>query len=138
MRSLVALALVAAVAGCAHRGTPNANPDPQPVVGTYRLAGINHRALPTTSPTEPNVTVYAGQLTLDRGNGYVLQLWARNAPQLPALERVMRGSYSVAGNTLSFSATESGGGSTTWRYFSAGGRLSLKDQRGNQFDFVLR
>jgi hypothetical protein len=142
MRALTAVLLLAA-AGCAsaHR---KGNPDLPPVSGAYRLVAIDHHALPATSPTEPNVIVRDGQLILDRSDAFTLTLVAQNAPQLPALQRSVRGTYSVAGDRVTFSPMQAdagagmGAGGMTYRYWFAGGRFILRDTTGHEYEFSTR
>jgi hypothetical protein len=141
MRPLVAALLLATAAACAsaHR---KGEPDLPPVTGAYRLVAIDHRALPATSPTEPNVIVHGGQLILDRSNAFTLTLLAQNAPQLPGLQRNVRGTYSVAGDRLTLSPTRTepgtgiGAGGMTYRYWFAGGRFLLRDAQGHEYEFA--
>src|SRR3954465_13881143 len=87
MRSFAAVLLVLAAA-CATGGKPG---EPPSIVGSYVLTRIDNRALPTYSPTEPNVRVERGTLVLGRAGAFVLSLTARNSPQLPPEERSIRG-----------------------------------------------
>lgn len=137
----VAAALLVATGACAtgHRGN---HPYEQPsVIGTYTLTGINHRGLPASSPLDPTAIVQGGQLILDRSQTFTLTLYSRGGPQLPALARVTRGNYAVAGDNITFAPTEVGSGAIgamSYRYTYAGGRLILRDPNGNELSFTLR
>ena len=96
MRTLAATALLVLAAACA-TGKPG---EPPSIVGNYLLTRIDNRALPTYSPTEPNVTVERGTLILGRGGAFSLTLVARSSPQFPPAERSIRGSYTMSGDSL--------------------------------------
>jgi hypothetical protein len=133
MRKL-AVALLFAVAACA-TGKRGESPS---IVGSYVLTRIDNRALPTYSPTEPNVTVVRGTLILGSGGAFGLSLTARNSPQLPPAERTIRGSYEVAGDTLTVTPTDGGPATMVYRAMRAGVQLTLRDAQGHRYEFVIR
>jgi hypothetical protein len=134
MRKL-AVALLFAVAACATGGKPGESPS---IVGSYVLTRIDNRALPTYSPTEPNVTVARGTLILGSGGAFALSLTARNSPQLPPAERTIRGSYEVNGNTLTVTPTDAGPSTLVYRVMRAGVQLTLRDPQGHRYEFTIR
>jgi hypothetical protein len=135
MRTLAAALLVLAAA-CA-TGRPGDVPS---IAGTYALTRIDNRTLPTYSPTERNVIVQRGTLILGRAGAFVLTLAARSSPQLPPVERTIRGAYAVSGETL----TVTPGGDTpngaplVYRVARAGIQLTLRDAQGHRYEFTAR
>src|SRR6185436_17045271 len=97
----------------------------------YLLARIDNRALPTYSPTEPNVTVQAGALVLGRAGAFSLTLVARNSPQTPPMERSFRGSYEASGDSvLTVTPADAPGTPIVYRVLRAGIQLRLRDPQG--------
>src|SRR5215212_2249104 len=93
---LLATTLLVLAAACA-----TARPaEPPSIVGDYVLTRIDDRALPASSPTEPNVTVERGTLSLGRSGNFELTLTARTSPQLPAAEKTFGGTWTRSGDTL--------------------------------------
>ena len=136
MRTFAAAVLLA-LAACATTGTAGEDDSPS-IVGTYVLARIDNRALPTYSPTEPNVTVERGTLTLGREGAFVLTLVARNSPQFPSTQRSMRGSYVASGDTLTVTPVESPETPVVYRATRAGIQLTLRDAQGHRYEFTVR
>ena len=134
MRPLAAVLLVLAAA-CATRGTPEDSPS---IVGSYVLTRIDNRALPTYSPTEPNVTVERGMLILGRGGAFSLTLVARPSPQFPPTDRTVRGSYEEGDGTLTVTPSDGSGAAVTYRVARAGIRLTLRDAQGHRYEFDAR
>jgi hypothetical protein len=133
MRSLAAALLVLAAA-CA-TGRPGESPS---IVGNYVLTRIDNRALPTYSPTEPNVTVERGTLILGRAGAFVLTLAARNSPQFPPAERSLRGAWEVTGDTLSVTPSDAPASTLVYRVARAGVQLTLRDAQGHRYEFTIR
>jgi hypothetical protein len=141
IRSLTAAVLVLAAA-CATGGRPRNPVDDRPsIVGNYLLTRIDNRSLPTYSPTEPNVTLFSGSLVLGNAGAFGLTLLARNSPQMPPAERSLRGSYEATGDSL-ISVTPSdrpeGAPPLVYRVRRAGVQLTLRDEQGHRYEFVIR
>jgi hypothetical protein len=134
MRPFAAVLLVLAAA-CATGGKPEESPS---IVGNYLLRRIDNRALPTYSPTEPNVTVQAGSLILGHGGAFALSLTARTSPQFPPSERSIRGSYAVSGDSLSVTPSDVSGLTIVYRVARAGVQLTLRDPDGHRYEFTVR
>lgn len=132
MRSLAAV-LIVLTAACA---TGKRNDAPSEV-GSYALARIDNRPLPTRSPTEPNVTVERGTLILGRGGAFALMLAARTSPQFPPAEQTMRGSYAVSGDSLTVTPPDAAA-PVVYRFSRAGVQLTLRDEQGHRYEFVVR
>jgi hypothetical protein len=133
MRSFAAALLVLA-AGCA-----TAKPEEPPsIVGEYLLTRIDNRALPTYSPTEPNVTVLRGTLILGRAGAFALTLTARSAPQFPPEERSIRGAYELNGDAISVTPGDGSAAPIVYRIARAGIRLTLRDEHGHRYEFNVR
>lgn len=133
MRSLAAPLLVLAAA-CATRGKPT---EPPSIEGDYRLVRIDNHALPARSPTEPNVTVIAGNLVLGRGGAFALTLNASSSPELPPTQATLRGSFEESGHTLTVTPS-SGGAPMAYQVMRAGVQLTLRDPQGHRYEFVIR
>jgi len=134
MRSLAAAALLVFAAACA---TGRHGPmEPPSLVGNYQLMRIDNHALPTRSPTEPNVMVVAGTLLLGRGGAFALTLNASNSPELPPTQATLRGAYEESGNTLT--VTPNDGAPVTYGVLRAGTQLTLRDPQGHRYEFVVR
>jgi hypothetical protein len=135
MRPLAAVLLVLTTA-CATGGKPEESPS---IIGNYLLRRIDNRALPTYSPSEPNVTVQAGSLILGHGGAFSLTLLARNSPQVPPMERSFRGSYEASGDTmLTVTPTDAPGTPIVYRVARAGVQLTLRDAQGHRYEFTVR
>jgi len=134
MRPLAAALLVLASA-CATGGKPQEAPS---IVGNYVLTRIDNRAVPTYSPTEPNVTVDGGRLMLGRAGAFLLTLVARPSPQFPPTERSIRGSYEESEGTLTVTPSEGSGSPIVYRAARAGIRLTLRDAQGHRYEFDAR
>ncbi|HEV7589033.1 MAG TPA: hypothetical protein VGO40_13025 [Longimicrobium sp.] len=134
MRSLAAVLLLLASA-CATGGKPE---EPPSIVGSYVLTRIDNRALPTYSPTEPNVRVERGSLVLGRAGAFALTLTARSSPQFPPEERSIRGAYEVTGDTLTVTPADARGAPVVYRVARAGVQLTLRDAQGHRYEFVIR
>ena len=133
MRSLAAAALLVLAAACA---TPGKRSEPPSIVGNYLLTRIDNHALPTRSPTEPNVTVVAGTLVLGRAGAFALTLNASNSPELPPTQATLRGAYEESGNTLT--VTPLNGAPVAYQVLRAGVQLTLRDPQGHRYEFVVR
>ena len=136
MRHLAAAVLLA-LAACATTGSPGEDDSPS-IVGSYVLTRIDNRSLPTYSPTEPNVTVERGTLTLGREGAFVLTLTARPSPQFPSAQRSMRGSYVASGDTLTVTPIEDPETPVVYRVTRAGIQLTLRDAQGHRYEFTVR
>jgi len=136
MRRL-ATALLLALAACATTRTAGEDDSPS-IVGSYVLTRIDNRAIPTYSPTEPNVRVERGTLTLGSGGAFVLTLVARNSPQFPAAEQSMRGSYTAGNGTLTVTPTDGPEREIVYGVMRAGVRLTLRDPQGHRYEFTVR
>lgn len=136
MRHLAA-AVFLALAACATARSPGADDSPS-IVGNYVLTRIDNRAVPTWSPTEPNVRVERGTLTLGRGGAFVLTLVARNSPQFPPAERSIHGSYTESGGTLTVTPADAPDAPITYQVARAGIRLTLRDAQGHRYEFDVR
>lgn len=134
MRSLAALTLVL-VAACATGGKPG---EPPSIVGSYVLTRIDNRALPTYSPTEPNVRVERGTLEMGRAGAFALTLTARNSPQLPPEVRSIRGAYELNGETLTVTPTDAPGAPVVYRALRGGVQLTLWDAQRHRYEFTIR
>jgi hypothetical protein len=134
MRSLAAVLLVLAAA-CATGGKPE---EPPSIVGSYVLTRIDNRALPTYSPTEPNVRVERGALILGRAGAFALTLTARSSPQFPPEERSIRGSYELAGETLTVTPADGAGAPVVYRALRGGVQLTLWDPQRHRYEFTVR
>jgi hypothetical protein len=134
MRSFAAVLLVLAAA-CATGGKPG---EPPSIVGNYVLTRIDNRALPTYSPTEPNVRVERGTLVLGRAGAFLLSLTARNSPQLPPEERSIRGAYELSGETLTVTPTDAPGSTVVYRALRGGVQLTLWDAQRHRYEFTIR
>jgi hypothetical protein len=133
----LAAAVLLALAACAT--TRQAGEDDSPsIVGSYVLTRIDNRALPTYSPTEPNVQVGGGTLTLGSAGAFVLTLVARNSPQLPPTEQSMRGSYTESDGTLTVTPTGGPDREIVYGVMRAGVRLTLRDPQGHRYEFTAR
>lgn len=136
MRTFAA-ALLLALAACAT--TRSAGEDDSPsIVGSYVLTRIDNRALPTYSPTEPNVRVERGLLTLGREGAFVLTLVARNSPQFPPAEQSMRGSYTESNGTLTVTPSDAPETPVVYQVARAGIQLTLRDAQGHRYEFTVR
>ena len=134
---LSATLLLVLTAACATGG--RAGPDDSPsIVGNYLLRRIDNRALPTYSPTEPNVTVLAGSLMLGNGGAFSMSLLARNSPQTPPAEHVRRGSYVSEGDSIITVTLVDESPSVTFRAARAGVQLTLRGEDGHRYEFVIR
>ena len=135
MRSFATAALLVLAAACA---TGKRGPAEAPsIVGNYVLARIDNHALPTRSPTEPNVTVIAGTLVLGRAGAFALTLNASNSPEVPPTQATMRGSYVESGNAITVTPS-TGGAPMTYQALRAGTQLTLRDPQGHRWEFVVR
>ena len=136
MRSLAAvLLLLASASACASRGKPG---EPPSVVGSYVLTHIDNRALPTYSPTEPNVRVERGTLVLGQAGAFALSLTARSSPQFPPEERSIRGAYTLEGQTLTVTPADVSGPAVVYRALRAGVQLTLWDADRHRYEFTIR
>ena len=137
MRKLAPVLLLLAAA-CATRGKPGELDRPS-IVGNYLLTRIDNRSLPTYSPTEPNVTVFAGSLVLGRAGAFSLTLVARSPPQTPPFERSFRGSYESSGDSvLTVTPADAPGSPIVYRVARAGIQLRLRDPQGHRYEFTVR
>jgi hypothetical protein len=136
MRHLAA-ALLLAFAACATNRQAGQDDSPS-IVGSYVLTRIDNRPLPTYSPTEPNVQVGAGTLTLGSAGAFVLTLVARNSPQLPPTEQSMHGSYTESNGTLTVTPTDGPERQIVYGVMRAGIRLTLRDPQGHRYEFTVR
>jgi len=134
MRSFAAVLLVA-IAACATGGKPG---EPPSIVGSYVLTHIDNRALPTYSPTEPNVRVERGTLVLGQAGAFALSLTARSSPQFPPEERSIRGTYELAGETLTVTPSDAPGSPVVYRVLRAGVQLTLWDAQRHRYEFTIR
>jgi hypothetical protein len=134
MRSLAAVLLLLAAACATGRRA-----EAPSVVGNYVLVRIDNHALPTRSPTEPNVMVVAGTLILGRNGAFALTLNASNSPELPPTQATLRGSYEESGNTLTVTPTGTTDPSpVVYQAMRAGVQLTLRDPQGHRYEFVVR
>jgi hypothetical protein len=135
---LSATLLLAVTAACATGGRPGDPDDTPSIVGSYLLRRIDNRALPTYSPTEPNVTVLAGSLMLGNGGAFSMSLVARNSPQTPPAEHIRRGSYVSDGDSIITITPVDGSAPVTFRAARAGVQLTLRGEDGHRYEFVIR
>lgn len=134
-----ALLLLAAACATGARGPHNPQDESPSIVGNYLLQRIDNRALPTYSPTEPNVTLFAGSLSLGNGGAFALTLAARNSPQLPPEQRTLRGSYENQGDSIvTVTAADGDGAPMVYRVHRAGVQLVMRDPQGHRWEWVIR
>lgn len=135
---LSATLLLALAAACATGGRPGDPDDSPSIVGSYLLRRIDNRALPTYSPTEPNVTVMAGSLMLGNGGAFTMSLLARNSPQTPPAEHIVRGSYVSEGDSIITVTPTDDRRPMTFRAARAGVQLTLRGDDRHRYEFVIR
>ena len=139
MRLRLSAALLLVLAAACATGGRAADPDDSPsIVGSYLLRRIDNRALPTYSPTEPNVTVLAGSLMLGNAGAFSLTMLARNSPQVPPAEHTVRGSYVSEGDSIITVTPADESRPMTFRAARAGVQLTLRGDDGHRYEFVIR
>jgi hypothetical protein len=114
MPSLLPMLIVPLVA-CGGSGGPS-SPSPTTTsaeIGTYALASLNGRPLPTTiSEGSTQVEVLSGTLTLGAGNGLRVSTTFRSSGGAPVTQDVS-GTYRLQGSSLTFSYTNGGANTAT-------------------------
>ena len=113
-RFVVAL-MIAAVCGCGKETTkPNTGPTTGAEGGTYTLLSLNGSALPASiSEGSTQVEVTSGTLTLGAGRTVRMSTTFRTGPGAAPVTNEVSGTYSMRGNTLTFSYTNGGGNTGT-------------------------
>ena len=104
-RLAVAL-MIAAVCGC---GKGTTEPTTGGEIGTYVLVSLNGRAVPTSiSEGSTQIEVISGTLTLGAGGTVQAGTTFRPSPEAAPVTNEVSGTYSMQGNTLTFSYTNGG------------------------------
>lgn len=132
MRAFVAFVLLISAA-C----SLNPGPGAARLAGSYTLASINGRAMPTPSPSEPEVMLQGGSLVVERGGRFTLNLNAQVRSQPAAADAAVRGTYRVQADTIFLTLQPPTSGSPTrFRFRMDDGRLKLRDDQGHEFEFT--
>lgn len=134
MRRFTTAALLLLASAACGSGSDERAPIP---VGDYQLARVNDTPLPTPAPTEPNVTLVGGGLSLQSDSSYTMRLDA-NVPSVSGPQsREATGRYRAAGDTLMLvPAQGSDAAAVRFQFTVEGEELRLRDYEGHRYTFT--